>query len=82
MLINGRRWTLKLDNGLDIRLPQEDTEQALARLEALERSSRIIAKDLIAIDLRLPDRVVVRFSEEAAAARLGTKKPVTRGGSV
>lgn len=82
MLINGRRWTLKLDNGLDVSLPEEGIDVALARLDALEREGRILSKDLIAVDLRLPDRVVVRLSEEAAAARLGTKKPNARGGNV
>ena len=68
-LVAGRRWNLKLDNGLDVRLPEEDAKGALKRLVALETDVRLLEKDVLAIDLRQPDRVVMRLSEEAAAAR-------------
>lgn len=66
--VSGRRWTLKLD-GVDVRLPEDDPAGALARLVKLERNDRLLEKDIIAVDLRLADRVVVRLTEEAAAAR-------------
>ena len=66
--VSGRRWTLKLD-GVDIRLPEAEPAKALARLLDLERKSRLLEKDVIAVDLRMDDRVVVRLTEEAAAAR-------------
>jgi cell division protein FtsQ len=77
-LVSGRRWTLKFDNGLDVRLPELGAAEALARLVKLEREQRILEKDVLAIDLRIPDRVVVRLTEEAAAARAEAlkKKPV------
>jgi cell division protein FtsQ len=82
-LVSGRRWTLKMDNGLDVRLPEHGVKEALLRLIALEREQAILQKDVIAIDLRMPDRVVVRLTEEAAAARLDAlKKKPTRGKGV
>ena len=66
--VSGRRWTLKLD-GVDVRLPEDDPAGALARLVRLEGRDRLLEKDIIAVDLRMPDRVVVRLTEEAAAAR-------------
>ena len=49
----------------------------------LEREQGILQKDVIAIDLRMPDRVVVRLTEEAAAARLESlKKKPMRGKGV
>ncbi|MBV9079445.1 MAG: FtsQ-type POTRA domain-containing protein [Methylobacteriaceae bacterium] len=77
MLVAGRRWTLKIDNGLDVLLPETGAAEAVARLVRLEREQRILDKDVLAVDLRLPDRVVVRLTEEAAAARaeLNKKKP-------
>jgi len=71
--VSGRRWTLKLD-GVDIRLPETGATEALARLVKLERDNRILEKDIIAVDLRMPDRVVVRLTEEAAAARAESQK--------
>ena len=71
--VSGRRWTLKLD-GVDIRLPETGAADALARLVDLERKNRLLEKDIIAVDLRMPDRVVLRLTEEAAAARAESQK--------
>jgi len=77
-LVAGRRWTLKMDNGMDVRLPELGAAQAMARLVKLEAEQKILEKDVLAIDLRMADRVVVRLSEEAATARAETfkKKPM------
>jgi cell division protein FtsQ len=77
-LVSGRRWTLKIDNGIDVRLPEIGASAAVARLVKLEREQKILDKDVIAIDLRMNDRVVVRLTEEAMADRLDVlkKKPV------
>jgi cell division protein FtsQ len=82
-LVSGRRWTLKMDNGIDVRLPEHGAADALARLAKLEREQRILDKDVLAIDLRMPDRVIVRLTEEAAAARAeAIKKKPLRGKGV
>jgi cell division protein FtsQ len=64
-----RRWNLRLKSGTDVRLPEEDADVALMRLVALDRDKRILSRDISVIDMRLPDRVVVRLSDEAAQAR-------------
>ena len=72
-----------MDNGIDVRLPEQGATDALARLIKLEREQSILEKDVIAIDLRMPDRVVVRLTEEAAAARAESlKKKPMRGKGV
>ena len=82
-LVSERRWTLKLTNGLDVRLPEEDPEAALRRLERLSREQKLLDKDVIAIDLRQPDRITVRLTEEAAAARseMLKNRPKPKGGA-
>lgn len=67
--VGERRWNLRLDNGLDIRLPEHDVGRALEKLARLERDRQLLSRDITAVDLRLPDRVTVRLSEEAAKAR-------------
>jgi len=82
-LASGRRWTLKIDNGVDVRLPEIGAADAVARLAKLDREQKILDKDVIAIDLRISDRVVVRLTEEAMAARLDAlKKKPARGKGV
>jgi cell division protein FtsQ len=76
--VSGRRWTLKLD-GVDVRLPEADPAAALARLVRFEREAGLLEKDIIAVDLRMPDRLVVRLTEEAAAARAEAQKAKKKG---
>jgi cell division protein FtsQ len=64
-----RRWNLRLNNGIDVRLPEGDIEAALDRLVALDRDKKLLSRDIVAVDLRLPDRVSVRLSDAAAQAR-------------
>ena len=69
VLVGERRWNLRLNDGLDIRLPENDVSNALATLSNLDKNEHLFAKDIVAIDLRQPDRLVVQLSDDAAKAR-------------
>ncbi len=64
--VGGRRWNLRFAGGIDVRLPEENAAQAWARLAELERKQRLLERDVIVVDMRLPDRLVVRTTPEAA----------------
>jgi cell division protein FtsQ len=84
VLVAERRWNLRLRNGLDIRLPELGAESALVTLTGLDKDKKLLSRDIVAVDLRLPDRVTVELSEAAAAARaeaLKSAKPAKKGGS-
>ncbi len=57
-----------MKSGIDVKLPESNPEAAIAELLTLQRQSRILEKDVLALDFRVPGRVFVRLSEEAAAA--------------
>lgn len=59
--VGDRRWNIRLKGGIEVRLPEGDEAAAWRRLAALERDYRILARNLVAIDLRLPDRLIVRL---------------------
>ena len=67
--IGERRWNLRLKDGLDIRLPENDVGNALAALSKLDKEDRLFSRDITAVDMRLPDRLTVQLSEDAAKAR-------------
>jgi cell division protein FtsQ len=69
ILVAERRWNLRLENGIDVRLPEGDVEAALERLVALDRDKKLLSRDIVTVDLRLPDRVTVRLSDALAQAR-------------
>jgi cell division protein FtsQ len=68
VLIGQRRWNLRLKSGVDIKLPEENPQAAIAELLSLQRQSRILDKDMLALDFRVPGRVFVRLTQDAAAA--------------
>jgi cell division protein FtsQ len=69
VLVAERRWNLHLKSGLEVLLPESHPETALQLLVDLDRDKKLLSRDLVAVDLRLPDRVTVRQSDVAAAAR-------------
>jgi cell division protein FtsQ len=84
VLVAERRWNVVLSNGIDVRLPEEDIDRALTTLVKLDQDDKLLTRDITAIDLRLPDRVTVQLSEEAAAARaeaLKARFPKKKGGA-
>lgn len=60
-----RRWTLYLANGIKVALPDEGVAGALATLMTLTDRHGLMTRDIVSVDLRLPDRVTVRLSDEA-----------------
>jgi cell division protein FtsQ len=62
--VGGRRWNLHLDNNIDIALPEDDPAAAWRRLAQLERSDGLLEREIQEVDLRLPDRLVVRTATE------------------
>jgi len=69
VLVGGRRWNLHLDNGIDVRLPEENGAAAWSSLARIEREHKVLEKDLVSVDLRDPDRLVVRLTPDAAQRR-------------
>jgi cell division protein FtsQ len=69
IMVAERRWNLRLKNGIDVRLPDTDIERALETLTRFDREKSLLSRDIVAVDLRLPDRLTVRLSEGVAQAR-------------
>ena len=64
-----RRWNLVFDNGVTAKLPHTQVAQALEDLSVMERDRSILSREIVAIDLRLPDRVTVQLTQQAAERR-------------
>jgi len=83
IFVGERRWNLRLNDGLDIRLPENDVGNALAALSKLDKEDRLFSRDIVAVDMRLPDRLTVQLSDNAAKARedlFKDKKPKKKAG--
>ena len=76
--VGERRWTLKLNNGIEIKLPEERIAGALDRLAELDQMRNLLTAEIESIDLRLGDRISVRLDEKAAAAREALRKDAAK----
>jgi cell division protein FtsQ len=82
IFVGERRWNLRLKDGLDIKLPENEVGNALAALSKFDKEDRLFSRDIGAVDMRLPDRLTVQLSEDAAKAReelFKAKKPKKAG---
>ena len=67
--IGGRRWNLRLKGDIDVRLPEDNAAAAWTRLAEYEKTHRVLERDVQILDLRLPDRLIVRKAPK------GKKRP-------
>jgi len=73
--IGERRWNLRLHSGTDVLLPEGHEEAAVRRLAEMQRQNQLLDRPMQAVDLRLPDRLVLRpiASPEPAATPAGAR---------
>jgi cell division protein FtsQ len=58
--VGQRRWNLTLRNGCDVLLPEAEEVPALKRLAVFEQDHKLLERPLLTIDMRLPDRLLIR----------------------
>ncbi len=72
--VSDRRWDLRFKNGIVARLPEKNAARALTVLDRLDRREQLLDRDVLAIDLRYEDRLVVRTRSGAKAEGGKSKK--------
>ena len=72
--VGERRWNLQLRGGMNVMLPEGHEAAALDRLMTLQQEHALLDRPLEVVDLRLPDRLVLRPHVEPGADPAG-KKP-------
>ncbi|MDZ4093346.1 MAG: cell division protein FtsQ/DivIB [Paracoccaceae bacterium] len=72
-----RRWDMVLDRDQRILLPGADPVRALERIIALDQAEDLLARDILAIDLRNAARPVLRLAPDALRELRRTKGLVT-----
>ena len=77
--VGGRRWTLYLDNGITVQLPENGAKQALALADELNRTQQLLSRGIRSLDLRLTDRVIVEVAELEAADTVAEGKKAVAG---
>jgi len=63
--VSERRWDVVLDDGRRILLPEIGARDALDRALALHDVTDLLNRDVLRVDLRMPDRLTVQLTPEA-----------------
>ncbi|MEM6666211.1 MAG: cell division protein FtsQ/DivIB [Pseudomonadota bacterium] len=63
-----RRWTLRLEGGVDVLLPEKEVDHAVAVLEALIGEGQVYDQPVLVVDMRLSDRITLTLEADAAKA--------------
>ena len=58
--VGERRWNMRLRNGIDVKLPETDYQGAIEALGVLQAAHQLLDQKIEYIDLRDPERMVVR----------------------
>lgn len=67
--VAGRRWDVYLDNGIVVKLPEDNVQQAMAVLSKMNKQNDLLQRDIAAVDLRLEDRTTIELTPDAATRR-------------
>lgn len=75
--VGKRRWTLYLDNGVKLALPEQGVPAALQLAAGLDRDQAILSKGITMLDMRVQGRLTVQVAEvEPADGDQPAKKAV------
>lgn len=73
--VGKRRWTLYLDSGITVQLPETGWQDALRMADDLNKTQQLLSRGIRSVDLRLQGRVIVEVAElEASDLESGPKK--------
>src|SRR5262245_45221482 len=72
--VGERRWTLYLDNGVKVALPEQGVADALARVSRLDLEEGLLSKGIEGVDLRVKGRVIIETAVAAAEPAKGKKR--------
>ncbi|KAB0680957.1 cell division protein FtsQ/DivIB [Aureimonas leprariae] len=67
--VGDRRWDLRLENGLTVRLPEDGAVEAAAELTRMDKETGLLSRDIAGVDMRVADRVIVRLTPDALKRR-------------
>lgn len=76
--VGDRRWDVLLDNGVRIKLPEVNAMARLADAVKADKEQGLFSRDVLSVDLRLPDRITVALSDEAVERRNNVVKEEER----
>jgi len=67
--VGKRRWNIVMKDGLRVMLPENEWREALENLNAMHVERQLLDREMVQVDLRLPDRMIMKLKHEDAEVR-------------
>ena len=65
--VGSRRWNVRVDDKIDIKLPENQIDKAWSHLALIERGHKVLNDDVIAVDMRVSDQFIIKFTPAKAS---------------
>jgi cell division protein FtsQ len=75
LYVGKRRWDIILDQKMRVKLPEGDMVDALRYLYELEKEKNLVSRGVLAVDLRIPDRVYLQKPPQNQGMSTSLKGP-------
>ena len=62
-LVSDRRWDVRLDNQIDVHLPEKNPQKAWAHLATVEHGHSILGSEVQGIDMRLENQLIIKLEK-------------------
>ena len=62
-LVSDRRWDVRLDNQIDVHLPEKNPQKAWAHLATVEHGQSILGSEVQGIDMRLENQLIIKLEK-------------------
>jgi cell division protein FtsQ len=79
--ISGQRWNIEMsgpEGDIEVRLPEEDPATAWHDLAKIEAENKLLERKITMIDMRLPDRLVLRVPSGVEQTEKTIPNPAAR----
>ena len=67
--VGKRRWNIIMKGGLRVLLPENEWQESLDNLRAMQVERQLLDREIIQVDMRLPDRMIMKLKHEDAEVR-------------
>ncbi len=65
--VGSRRWNVRVDDKIDIKLPETQIDKAWSHLATIEKGHKVLNDDVIAIDMRISDQFIIKLTPAKAS---------------
>ena len=65
--VGGRRWNVRVDDKIDIKLPEKQIDKAWSHLATIEKGHKVLNDDVVAVDMRIIDQFIIKLTPAKAS---------------